>query len=107
MPRSMAPTPPLPPTTFTSRRRALVAAALCGGAMIALGIGLVTGGGPPPPPERPDIDRDLYAGIHARLQAGVPYYQAVGAELRLREFPRWPVFNWRTPLHLQVVAAFP
>ena len=42
--------------------------------------------------------------IVARLEAGTPYYAAMGSELRARGYPTASVANWRTPLHLSTVA---
>ena len=65
----------------------------------------------PPSPRGTDLrpqrggDLELYSSIVARLQAGTPYYVALGSELRARGYPTTPVMNWRTPLHLSTVAA--
>ena len=49
-------------------------------------------------------DLELFSSIVARLQAGTPYYVAMGSELRARGYPTASVMNWRTPLHLSTVA---
>ena len=41
-----------------------------------------------------------------RLRAGESYYDAMGVELRAATTPPHP-FNWRTPLHLAVLALAP
>jgi hypothetical protein len=49
-------------------------------------------------------DLELFSGVVAKLQRGIPYYEAMGAELRAHEFPSASVMNWRTPLHLSTIA---
>jgi hypothetical protein len=49
-------------------------------------------------------DVKTYAAMIERLQAGEPYYEAVGAELRKGNYATWPLVNWRTPLHFSMVA---
>ena len=49
-------------------------------------------------------DLDLFSSVVARLEAGTPYYVAMGSELRARGYPTASVMNWRTPLHLSTVA---
>jgi hypothetical protein len=39
-----------------------------------------------------------------RVRQGTPYYTAMGEELRARGYPMQSPFNWRTPLHLSLVA---
>lgn len=57
-------------------------------------------------PSRPTGSGDvsLYRDIVARLRHGEPYHAAVGAELRARGYASKEVFNWRTPLHLWLIA---
>lgn len=50
-------------------------------------------------------DAALHLATVTRLRAGVPYYVAVGTELRTRGYPAASVSNWRTPLHYRAVAA--
>lgn len=61
----------------------------------------------PPPPRDADRvgDLKLYELTVERLQSGVPYYAAVGGELRRHSYPTVPSFNWRTPLHYELLAA--
>ena len=49
-------------------------------------------------------DLELFSSVVARLEAGTPYYVAMGSELRARGYPTASVMNWRTPLHLSTVA---
>jgi hypothetical protein len=56
-------------------------------------------------PEGNASDVLLYRDIIAHLRAGDPYYVSVGNALRRYGFPTRPVFNWRTPLHLRMLAA--
>lgn len=50
-------------------------------------------------------DEALFASFVEDLRQGTPYYTGMGAELRARGYPSRSVFNWRTPLHLEAVAA--
>jgi hypothetical protein len=52
-------------------------------------------------------DVDLYYAVAQRLHAGENYYDALGGELRSRGYPTRSVFNWRTPLHLELLAHLP
>ena len=67
--------------------------------------GLLYSGRPAVPTPSGPRDVDIYAAIVANLQAGEPYYIAVGSELRRGGYPTWPLMNWRTPLHFSTVAA--
>jgi hypothetical protein len=40
-----------------------------------------------------------------RIRGGASYYDAVGGELRRNHYPTASWFNWRTPLHYELVAA--
>jgi hypothetical protein len=51
-------------------------------------------------------DRPLFLAVVRRLQSGESYYAAMGTELQRRGFPSASIFNWRTPLHLSVLAFF-
>jgi len=42
-----------------------------------------------------------------KVHAGQAYYSVLGAELRSRGYPTRSVFNWRTPLHLELIAHLP
>lgn len=59
----------------------------------------------PPADGAGGVDASLYRAVIGRLREGEPYYDALGAELRARSFPRRPIFHWRTPAHLELVAA--
>ena len=55
-----------------------------------------------PPPGRGDTV--LFESTIERLRAGEQYYDAIGAEMRQRNYPTASVFNWRTPAHLFFVS---
>lgn len=58
--------------------------------------------------ERPgDTDTSLYHAEIRRMRHGEGYYQAASAELSQRGYPTRSVFNWRTPLPMQLIAGFP
>ena len=63
--------------------------------------------GPPGAGPTRRADAELHANTIARLRSGEPYYPAVGAELRANGYPTQSVFNWRTPLHYEIVALLP
>jgi hypothetical protein len=52
-------------------------------------------------------DVELYKAIVARMRAGQGYYDAAGAELRARDYPVRPVFNWRQPTYAWLLARLP
>ncbi|MBW1879353.1 MAG: hypothetical protein JRJ84_13400, partial [Deltaproteobacteria bacterium] len=52
-------------------------------------------------------DSKFYTAVVEHLRAGEPYYASMGAEMRAGNFPRKPVFTWRTPVHLSLLAALP
>jgi len=52
-------------------------------------------------------DLALYGHIADRLRQGQDYYHAMHAELLAGNYPTLSVFNWRTPLHLSLVALAP
>jgi hypothetical protein len=54
-----------------------------------------------------ESDVALYQAITARVRAGEPYYDAVGAEMRARRYPLRPVFNWRQPTYAWLLAGLP
>jgi hypothetical protein len=54
-----------------------------------------------------DSDVALYDAVVARVRAGEPYYDAVGAEMRARHYPLRPAFNWRQPTYAWLLAALP
>ncbi|MCL5746202.1 MAG: hypothetical protein M1541_20105 [Acidobacteria bacterium] len=55
-----------------------------------------------------DSDYAIYQSVVKRMHdKGDGYYDALGGELRSRGRPTRSVFNWRTPLHLSLVAFLP
>lgn len=52
-------------------------------------------------------DVALFSAVAQRVHAGQAYYDAMGGELRSRGYPTLSVFNWRTPLHLELIAHLP
>lgn len=52
-------------------------------------------------------DLALYTHVVQHLRQGESYYDALGSELRARDYPTRSVFNWRTPLHLELIAHMP
>ena len=56
---------------------------------------------------RGDNDVALYQAIISRVRAGEGYYDAVGAELRARNYPVRPVFNWRQPTYAWLLGRLP
>jgi len=52
-------------------------------------------------------DLALYSQVVERIRHGEGYYEALGTELRAREYPTRSVFNWRPPLHLELLAHLP
>jgi hypothetical protein len=52
-------------------------------------------------------DLALYSHVVQRLSHGEGYYDSLGSELRAREYPTRSPFNWRTPLHLEILAHLP
>jgi hypothetical protein len=52
-------------------------------------------------------DVDLNYAVAQRVRAGQGFYDAMGGELRARGYPLRSVFNWRTPLHLELIAHLP
>jgi hypothetical protein len=56
-----------------------------------------------PPPGRGDTL--LFEKTIERLRAGEGYYDAIGDEMRHRNYPTASVFNWRTPAHLTFVSS--
>lgn len=61
--------------------------------------------GPVPAPEASDWE--LYRAVLVRLQDGEGYYDALGDELRARDYPTHSTFSWRTPLHLWLLGILP
>lgn len=53
---------------------------------------------------RSSNDLALYQAVVDRVADGEDYYAVLGDELASREYPLLPVFNWRTPLHLGLLA---
>lgn len=52
-------------------------------------------------------DLDFYEGIIAALRAGLPYYPTLHEGLLAGDYPTLSLFNWRTPVYLQLLALFP
>jgi hypothetical protein len=52
-------------------------------------------------------DAELYRSVVERVRSGQPYYEAAGAELRARGYPRRPMFNWRQPTYALLLAHLP
>jgi hypothetical protein len=52
-------------------------------------------------------DVDLYKAIVTRVRAGEGYYDAADAELRARDYPVRPAFNWRQPTYAWFLASLP
>lgn len=52
-------------------------------------------------------DLQTYAQVVERLRLGVPYYEALHAELAEHRYGTHSVFNWRTPLFLSGLAMLP
>jgi hypothetical protein len=89
---------------LTPARARLILAGLL--IMIAVG---VSGQRAIPPPPRDATrfvgDSALLLSTIERIRSGEPYYSAVGDELRKYHYPTSSVFNWRTPLLFELVAA--
>jgi hypothetical protein len=64
-----------------------------------------------PPPKlgnvKGPLDVELYYAVTQRVQAGQAYYDALGGELQARGYSTRSVFNWRTPLHMELIAHLP
>jgi hypothetical protein len=52
-------------------------------------------------------DVAAFQAMVSRIRAGESYYPAFGSELRERGYPARSVFNWRTPMLLNVLARIP
>jgi hypothetical protein len=52
-------------------------------------------------------DSALYRAIIDRVHAGEGYYDAAGTELRARNYPTRPVFNWREPTYAWLLGHLP
>jgi len=52
-------------------------------------------------------DVALYSAVAQRVHSGQAYYSVLGDELSARGSPLRSVFNWRTPLHLELIAHLP
>ena len=49
-------------------------------------------------------DRLMFDAVVQRMQRGEPYYPAMRAELEAGNYPTASPFNWRTPLHLELLS---
>jgi hypothetical protein len=80
-------------------------------AILLLVSGAVLSGSPPPVEAEGRVsgtgDTALYKAVVARVRGGEGYYDAVGAELRARNYPVRPVFNWRQPTYAWLLARLP
>jgi hypothetical protein len=104
----VAETDPIVRHPFSRLMPADVAARFALAALLALLVlGFMPSSRPPraelPPPGRGDTV--LFEATIERLRAGDRYYDAVGSELRQRNYPTASVFNWRTPAHFLLVAS--
>jgi hypothetical protein len=52
-------------------------------------------------------DTALYKAVVGRVRAGEGYYDAAGAELRARNYPVRPAFNWRQPTYAWLLSRLP
>lgn len=98
------------PPRWSSRRQAL---GVVLGAAIAGLVGLANPA-VEAPPRRPLAsgqpvltDAQVFAVVVDRLRTGEAYYDAMGVELRQRDYPTRDPFNWRTPLHLTALTLAP
>jgi hypothetical protein len=55
-------------------------------------------------PQASPADVPLYKRVVERLRGGEAYYEVLRSELPARRFATRSVFNWRTPLHLELIA---
>jgi len=85
-------------------RAALLLVLLC--ALGAAGL-WITGSSNTSEPRAGTSDIATYEAMIARLRNGVPYYQAIGDELRRGHYATREVFNWRTPLLMSTLARVP
>lgn len=83
----------------------LVAAATL--AVIAVLVVLAATAGPRSTPEDSEGDIDTYSAIASDMRAGEGYYDAARHQLLEGGYGLQSVFNWRTPLHPQLVALAP
>lgn len=74
---------------------------------IAAGLSVSLGKTPKLSNGKGEGDLALYSKVVQRVRYGESYYDAFGSELRSREYPVRSVFNWRTPLHLELLAHLP
>jgi hypothetical protein len=89
-----------------NRRQALLVLAILS---VAVAGCLSVSAGPPTKLSRGTGQADvaLFSAVAERLHSGQPYYEAMGGELRARNYPTSSVFNWRTPLYLELIAHLP
>jgi hypothetical protein len=89
-----------------NRRQALLVLAIL---FLAVAGCLSVSLGPPPKISSGTGQGDvaLFYAVAQRVHGGQPYYDAMGIELRSRGYPTRSVFNWRTPLHLELIAHLP
>ncbi len=95
---------------YATRTRAL---ATLLGLLVVVGVGILYPAVPPRVRLAPSrdtsstTDAQTFAAVVDRLSAGETYYDAMGVELRNHDYPTLDPFNWRTPLHLSVLALAP
>jgi hypothetical protein len=67
----------------------------------------VSGVEPRTPAGKGGGDVALFGAVEQRVRGGEGYYEAMGSELRSRGYQSRSIFNWRTPLHLSLIARLP
>jgi hypothetical protein len=60
-----------------------------------------------PPVDPEQTDSAMYSTIVERVRAGEGYYDVVGDELRRRNYPVRPMFNWRQPTYAWLLSRLP
>jgi len=75
-----------------------------GAALLAAIVGLGVGSTPVRIVESDRSDIVAFREVVTRVRRGEQYYSAMAEELRTRGYPMQSVFNWRTPVHLRLVA---
>jgi hypothetical protein len=74
---------------------------------LALGIVVQPQASGPATSQTDSRDVELYRAVVERLRQGEPYYPTLATELRRRHFARRPVFHWRTPAAMTLLALLP
>jgi hypothetical protein len=86
-----------------SRTRALGVILFAAAALVACLAAAAPGASPRVASQGP-ADVPLYQRVVERLRGGESYYDVLRSELPARHFATRSVFNWRTPLHLELIA---